>query len=94
MPTPRVLKSKNPDPITGEHDAKEVATSARVQINNSIYADAIVPSRSSSTAPEFDEETNYVVMFEPQAVFRVRTVGRCSATLSGELMRNIMYEPC
>jgi ribosome assembly protein 4 len=60
------------------------ATPARVQINNSILADALAPAASSSKAPVFSPEDVFELWCEPQAVFRVRSVGRCSATLSGE----------
>ena len=56
-------------------------TTARVTINNSILTDALkAPSTSSAT---FSPEDVFELICEPQAVFRVRSVGRCSATLSG-----------
>ena len=60
------------------------ATPGRVQINSSILTDAIAPPASSSTTPVFSPEDVFELWCEPQAVFRVRSVGRCSATLSGE----------
>ena len=57
---------------------------ARVQINNSILADALTPPKvSTSKTPTFSPEDVFELWCEPQAVFRVRSVGRCSATLSG-----------
>ena len=61
-------------------------TPARVLINSSILTDALEPPASSSNAPVFSPEDVFELWCEPQAVFRVRSVGRCSATLSGELM--------
>lgn len=59
---------------------------ARVQINKSILDDALAPKESTSTAPTFSPEDVFELWCEPQAVFRVRSVGRCSATLSGEFV--------
>ncbi|TYJ54402.1 hypothetical protein B9479_004912 [Cryptococcus floricola] len=53
-------------------------TSARVQINNSILADAL-----ESKGSTFSSEDIFELWCEPQAVFRVRSVGRCTATLTG-----------
>ncbi|KAL7423140.1 ribosome assembly [Cryptotrichosporon argae] len=56
----------------------------RVAINTSIHADALTaPSTSTSAAPFFSPEDVFELFCEPQAVFRVRSVGRCSATLAG-----------
>ncbi|OCF76590.1 ribosome assembly protein 4 [Kwoniella mangroviensis CBS 8886] len=52
--------------------------SARVQINNSIQLDAL-----KTPGTTFSPEDVFELWCEPQAVFRVRSVGRCSATLSG-----------
>ena len=60
------------------------AASTRLTINSSILEDAIAPRASSSTTPFFSPEDVFEVWCEPQAVFRVRSVGRCSATMSGE----------
>lgn len=62
---------------------KGEATTARLAIHESIMADALNPAASSSTAPSFSPEDVFELWCEPQAVFRVRGVGRCSATLSG-----------
>ncbi|KAK4686004.1 ribosome assembly protein 4, partial [Tremellales sp. Uapishka_1] len=50
----------------------------RVQINHSIQADALAATNST-----FSPEDVFELWCEPQAVFRVRSVGRCSSTLSG-----------
>lgn len=61
--------------------ALDGAAPARVAIHESIHADALkAPSTSSAT---FSPEDVFELWCEPQAVFRVRGVGRCSATLSG-----------
>ncbi|TXT13471.1 hypothetical protein VHUM_00838 [Vanrija humicola] len=62
---------------------KATDAAARVQIHDSILTDALRPAASSSTAPSFSPEDVFELWCEPQAVFRVRAVGRCSATLSG-----------
>lgn len=62
---------------------KGEAVSGRVAIHDSIQADALRPAASSSTAPSFSPEDVFELWCEPQAVFRVRGVGRCSATLAG-----------
>ncbi|ORX33484.1 WD40-repeat-containing domain protein [Kockovaella imperatae] len=62
---------------------KNDAASTRVQISSSIFSDAIAPPASTSTAPTFSPEDIFELWCEPQAVFRVRSVGRCSATLTG-----------
>ncbi|KAI9635528.1 WD40-repeat-containing domain protein [Dioszegia hungarica] len=62
--------------------ANAVTSATRVQINKSILADAINPPASTSSAT-FSPEDVFELWCEPQAVFRVRSVGRCSATLSG-----------
>lgn len=65
-------------------DAADTSIAARVQINNSILADALTPPKvSTSKTPTFSPEDVFELWCEPQAVFRVRSVGRCSATLSG-----------
>lgn len=61
---------------------KGESATARVAIHESIQVDALKPA-SSSTAPTFSPEDVFELWCEPQAVFRVRGVGRCSATLSG-----------
>ncbi|WVN88701.1 uncharacterized protein L203_103914 [Cryptococcus depauperatus CBS 7841] len=50
----------------------------RIQINNSIFADAI-DVRSNA----FSSENIFELWCEPQAAFKVRSIGRCTATLSG-----------
>jgi ribosome assembly protein 4 len=63
-----------------------------VQINTSILTDALTPPKvSSSTTPVFSPEDVFELVCEPQAVFRVRSVGRCSATLSGKSALVRMY---
>lgn len=59
------------------------ADGARVAIHDSIQADALAAPSSSSSAAAFSPEDVFELWCEPQAVFRVRGVGRCSATLSG-----------
>jgi len=66
------------------HLVPRKSEAARVQINTSILTDALTPPKvSSSTTPAFSPEDVFELVCEPQAVFRVRSVGRCSATLSG-----------
>lgn len=60
----------------------DTAVAPRVQINKSILSDALTPAASSSKS-QFSPEDIFELWCEPQAVFRVRSVGRCSATLSG-----------
>ncbi|WWD22007.1 hypothetical protein CI109_106495 [Kwoniella shandongensis] len=67
------LVPKEPAPSTST-----APQSARVQINNSILSDALEIKAST-----FSPEDVFELWCEPQAVFRVRSVGRCSATLSG-----------
>ena len=65
----------------------------RLQINNSLLADALTPPTQSTSQrltnqpnePEsgYSPEDVFEVLCEPQAVFRVRSVGRCSSTLTG-----------
>lgn len=67
------------------HLVPRTSDAARVQITNSILADALTPPKvSTSKTTIFSPEDVFELWCEPQAVFRVRSVGRCSATLSGE----------
>lgn len=81
---------------TSQVDSK---ASARLQINNNILSDVLAPAipKGQTDLPTTkDGEVDYTkntsgyspedvfeVLCEPQAVFRVRSVGRCSATLTG-----------
>lgn len=66
------------------HLVPRTSDAARVQINNSILADALtLPKVSTSKTTVFSPEDVFELWCEPQAVFRVRSVGRCSATLNG-----------
>ena len=66
--------------LKGEDDplpySFHLRSATRVDINQSIMADAL--------SLDFSPEDVFELWCEPQAVFRVRSVGRCSATLSGE----------
>lgn len=66
------------------HLVPRTSDAARVQINHSILTDALTPPKvSTSKTTVFSPEDVFELWCEPQAVFRVRSVGRCSATLSG-----------
>jgi hypothetical protein len=82
-----MLQAEDPLPYAFHLVPRNTETS-RVQINNSILSDALEPAASSSKAPSFSPEDVFELWCEPQAVFRVRSVGRCSATLSGECERS------
>lgn len=64
--------------VPKEPSTSTIPASARVQINNSIQSDALEAKNST-----FSPEDVFELWCEPQAVFRVRSVGRCSATLTG-----------
>ena len=66
--------------------------SARLQINASIQEDILTSKKPGAT--EFSPEDVFEVVCEPQAVFRVRSVGRCSSTLSGEFHRGQCVRYC
>lgn len=69
------------------HLVPRSSEATRVQINNSILADALThPKVSTSKTTVFSPEDVFELWCEPQAVFRVRSVGRCSATLNGTLI--------
>lgn len=69
------------------HLVPRTSEAARVQINHSILTDALTPPKvSTSKTTVFSPEDVFELWCEPQAVFRVRSVGRCSATLSGRFM--------
>jgi ribosome assembly protein 4 len=53
-----------------------------VEINNNLYTDI-------HKALNLSSETALEILYRPLAVFRVRSVGRCSASLSGRLTRFI-----
>ncbi|ORY25345.1 quinon protein alcohol dehydrogenase-like superfamily [Naematelia encephala] len=79
-------ESEDPLPYAFHLVPKQVegsAAPARVQINKSILEDALEPKVGPSNAPKWSPEDIFELWCEPQAVFRVRSVGRCSATLSG-----------
>lgn len=86
-----MIKAEDPLPYSFHlipKSANAVTSATRVQINKSILADAINPPASTSSAT-FSPEDVFELWCEPQAVFRVRSVGRCSATLSGKLFRGV-----
>lgn len=95
------LKGENEDPLPysfhivprKDVGTSQSATSARLQINQSILDDVLAPPVTkakdhneddySKNTSGYSPEDVFEVLCEPQAVFRVRSVGRCSATLSG-----------
>jgi hypothetical protein len=84
------------------HLVPRTSEAARVQINHSILTDALTPPKvSTSKTTVFSPEDVFELWCEPQAVFRVRSVGRCSATLSGRstfymsaLFRGALSDSC
>lgn len=69
-------------------DADNVKTQSRLTISKSLKDDVLMTKEATSIG--LSEEDTLNVMFEPQAVFRVRPVRRCSSTLSGECMFDCM----
>ena len=61
--------------------APAVAGNNRLAINESIAADVL--NAQAAKRLGLSQEDTLTVVFEPQAVFRVRAVSRCSSTLSG-----------
>ncbi|WVQ84559.1 hypothetical protein IAT38_006713 [Cryptococcus sp. DSM 104549] len=76
------LRGESEDPLPFAFHVFTKATGAaaasRININTSILVDALEGPNSS-----FSPEDVFEVICEPQAVFKVRSVGRCSATLNG-----------
>ncbi|RXK35253.1 ribosome assembly protein 4 [Tremella mesenterica] len=81
----RLTRTEDPLPYSFHLVPRPPATSssstpARVPINTSILEDAL---EAPTVKGLFSSEDVFEIWCEPQAVFRVRPVGRCSATLSG-----------
>ena len=59
------------------------------EIVKSVYDDAIASEESVST------ETIFSILYHPQAIFRVRSVTRCSSSLEGhtEAVLTVVFSP-
>ena len=71
--------SVTPPSAGGEEAASTTPT--RININNSLQEDVLNTDVAKKLG--ISEESSLTVVFEPQAVFRVRAVHRCTSTLSG-----------
>ncbi|SNX86068.1 probable RSA4 - WD-repeat protein involved in ribosome biogenesis [Melanopsichium pennsylvanicum] len=64
-----------------EEKVEFVKANARLPINNSLTQDVL--STQAAKKLGLSQEDTLTVVFEPQAVFKVRPVSRCSSTMSG-----------
>jgi ribosome assembly protein 4 len=91
-PTPFAfsLLIPNPEPSTSSEPAEPI----KLPLPTSLQSDILAPTTASLailkahlggdfTMPNFTPEDVFTILCEPQAVFKVRPVGRCSSTLSG-----------
>lgn len=62
----------------------EIKTKSRLTVVKSLFDDILI--NKDAIQMGLSEEDTLQVVFEPQAVFKVRPVRRCSSTLSGEFL--------
>jgi ribosome assembly protein 4 len=67
---------------SNEDEAATAKTKSRLTVQKSLKEDVL--SAKDAIQMGLSEEDTLQVVFEPQAVFKVRPVRRCSSTLSGE----------
>ncbi|EST09596.1 WD40 repeat [Kalmanozyma brasiliensis GHG001] len=67
--------------IDTEEKVELVKSNARLPINDSLTQDVL--SSQAAKKLGLSQEDTLTVVFEPQAVFKVRPVSRCSSTMSG-----------
>lgn len=70
-------------------EEKKVKENMRLQITASITEDVL--NAAAAKRLGLSAEDTLQVVFEPQAVFRVRPVSRCTSTLTGEYMLLHLY---